>query len=81
VEYLVYVFKILIDLILKKIMSHPLATLKPIQKFIASFVEDYEWYLKLTRKTSNYLPTQISKIVNELGIQNYSSLYVDKKSE
>jgi len=62
------------------IMSHSLATIKPIQEFITSFVDDYDWYLKHIRKTSNHLPTQISKLANELGIQDYSSLYVDKNN-
>lgn len=61
-------------------MSHPLATLKPIQEFVTSFVDDYDWYLKHIRKTSNHLPNQVSKFVNELGIQNYSSLYLDKNN-
>lgn len=61
-------------------MSHPLATLKPIQEFIASFVDDYDWYLKHIQKSSNHLPAQISKFVIELEIQDYSSLYVDKNT-
>jgi len=61
-------------------MSHPLATFKPIQKFIASFVEDYDWYLNHIKKTSNHLPAKISQFVGELGIQDYSSLYVDTRN-
>jgi uncharacterized short protein YbdD (DUF466 family) len=61
-------------------MSCPLATTKPVQEFIASFVEDYDWYLKHIRKTPNHLPTKVSEFVSELGIQNYSSLYVDKNN-
>jgi len=61
-------------------MNHPLASIKPIQKFIASFVDDYDWYLKHIRKTSNHLPIQISQIIIDLGMQDYSSLYIDKSN-
>lgn len=58
----------------------PLASVAPIQQFISSLIGDYDWYLKHLRKTSNHLPLKISKFVNELGIQNYSSMYVDKNN-
>lgn len=61
-------------------MPHPLATLKPIQEFIASFVDDYDWYLNHIRKTSNHLPPKFSKLVTELNVADYSSQYVNENN-
>lgn len=58
--------------------SSALASLHVVIKFVASYIDDQDWYLKYLNETTSNFPPKIQEFISDSGTEDYSSFYTDK---